>query len=254
MQILLTNNRYNFPNNYAGNKNINFYNKSIKPLTNDVFELSNSHNSVKNINLEKIKALDIKNLRLLNSNIISGGTFAIKPDNELKLLKNTGIDTIIDFRIDAEKNFAGKCKKEGLKYILFPLDDVISRNNPNYFTKQTNKQTIIKPEFINKLKEYFKVMNNNNVYVGCHYGIDRTNIGLVLNYLLNSEYQGYPPEIKTWPGEQKKRVLNLNIKAVKKIFKSLTDEQKQNLGLELEYQKALAEKISKLIRQNHATL
>ncbi len=222
---------------------------ALAPLESDTFELSTK--LPKTINHRAIRDLNIRNLRILNEQMVSGGTFERRPLQDLYLLKQAGIETVIDFRTETSGTMAKKCKSTGLKYLNIPLDDVRERSNPRYFIRTKGKTTVVKPEFIKSLKEYFELMNTTNCYVGCHYGIDRTNMGLLLNYFFNSKYDSIPPKIIFWPGEGYKNVLNRNLKSIKKIFKSLTPEQKKELGLPEKYEDALKEKIQRLIKQNN---
>ena len=205
----------------------------------------------KTIDCIALRDLGIRNLRLLNTKTVSGGTFERRPIKDLIALKEAGIEAIIDFRTEGSGEISKKCASTGLQYLNIPLDDVRERSNTRYFIRSKGKPTIIKPEFIKSLKQYFELMNNSNCYVGCHYGIDRTNMGLLLNYFFNPKYEDIPPRIIHWADESQKNILNRNIKSIKKIFKAMTPEQKKELGLPEKYEDALKSKISRLIDHNY---
>ena len=190
--------------------------KSLAQLEQDTVQFT--QNLPKAVDNVALRDLGIRNLRLLNTRTVSGGTFERRPIEDLKALKDAGIETIIDFRTEGSGEMAKKCSSTGLRYLNIPLDDVRERSNARYFIRSKGKPTIIKPEFIKNLKEYFELMNNTNCYVGCHYGIDRTNMGLLLNYFFNPKYENIPPRIIHWPDESQKNILNRNIKSIKKIF------------------------------------
>lgn len=223
--------------------------KNLAQLEQDTVQFT--QNFQKGIDATVLRDLNVRNLRLLNTRTVSGGTFERRPLEDLKTLKDAGIETIIDFRTEGSGEMAKKCTSTGLNYFNIPLDDVRERTNARYFVRSKGKPTIIKPEFIKALKQYFELMNSSTCYVGCHYGIDRTNMGLMLNYFFNPKYEDIPPKIIHWPGETQKNILNRNIKSIKKIFKSLTPEQKRELGLPEKYEDALRDKISRLVEHNY---
>ena len=132
----------------------------------------------------------------------------------------------------------------------FPLDNVLSLDNPRYFKLSKENKRYITDEFVESLKKFFKVMNSKKLYAGCQYGIDRTNIGLSLNYLLNPEAKHGAPEILTWPGERKKTIVNKNTKVIKKILKALTREQKKKLGISIENDDEINKRIISLVQKN----
>ena len=75
-------------------------------------------------------------------------------------------------------------------------------------------------------------------------------MGLTLNYLMNPKAR-FAPKILTWPYEKKKQIANKNIKAVKKIIKHLSPEQKQRLNITENYSPVLKEKIYNLLHRNN---
>ena len=257
MELQTKNNSYNF-NQILTSNNIPFMSKrllmgistkGLAQLEQDTVQFTQNYpRAIDNIALRE---LNIRNLRLLNTKTVSGGTFERRPIEDLKSLKDAGIETIIDFRTEGSGEMAKKCSSTGLRYLNIPLDDVRERSNARYFIRRKGKATIIKPEFITSLKQYFELMKTTNCYVGCHYGIDRTNIGLLLNYFFNTKYESIPPRIIHWPGETQKNILNRNIKSIKKIFKAMTPEQKKELGLPDKYEDALKDKITRLVEHNY---
>lgn len=193
--------------------------------------------------------LNIPNYRIVNSTSLSGATFSNRSMIDLISLKEMGIDTIVDFRGEATGEFAEKCKRAGLKYYNFNLNNVINMTNPEYFLREDNERTKISPVFVDRLQKFFEMVNEGNVYMGCQFGVDRTNIGLFMNYLMNSEVEN-APTIITWPYENKKSVANRNIKIVKKIVKRLTPEQRKQLGIPEDYHYMLQVRIFELLDKN----
>ena len=197
----------------------------------------------------KMHELNILNFRTVNSTSVSGGTFSVRSDIDLKSLKDAGIKTIVDFRGEATKDFANRCKDLNIKYFHFNLNNVINMTNPEYFIREDNERIKISSKFIEKLQEFFELVKEGNVYMGCQFGIDRTNIALFMNYLMNSKVEN-APTVLTWPYEKKKMVANKNIKIVKKIIKRMTPEQRKQLNIPEEYHPMLQERIYKLLVKN----
>jgi len=207
------------------------------------------------LDLTALHNMNLKNLRLINENFISGATLEKRSDIDLSCIRNIGIRKIIDLRTEAPKQYGKRCKKLGFDYYNIPFDDVYNLKNPKYFIREKNKPTKISDNFIKILKKLFNVINSGDVFLGCEYGIDRTNMALVLNYLLNKEpkkieVSDNAPLLLFWPGEKGKEVFNRNVKATKKIFKMLSDSQKKELHLDSEYKTVLKDRIAKLFIRN----
>ena len=199
--------------------------------------------------IEALDKLYITNYRVVNSTSVSGATFSDRSIMDLMSLKEMGIDTIIDFRGEAMSDFAKICKKAGLKYYNFNLNNVNNMTNPEYFIREENERIKITQAFVEKLQKFFEMVNEGNVYMGCQFGIDRTNIGLFLNYLMNSNVEN-APTIITWPYERKKAVANRNIRIVRNIIKHLTPEQRKQLGIPEDYNVMLQIRIYEILDKN----
>ena len=199
--------------------------------------------------IDKLIQLQILNYRTVDTTCMSGSTFANKTE-KLGGLKEIGIKTIIDFRGEASNYFAQECKKNKIKYYNFNLNNVQNLTNPEYFIRKKNEKFEISDKFVDKLLDFFSLVNKGNAYIGCQYGIDRTNMGLTLNYLMNPKAR-FAPKILTWPYEKKKQIANKNIKAVKKIIKHLSPEQKQRLNITENYSPVLKERIYNLLHRNN---
>ena len=139
MELQTKNNAYKF-NNQLTAKSIPFTSskllmgisaKGLSQLDQDTVTFTQCYK--KGINNIALKNLDIRNLRLLDTRAVSGGTFEKRPIADLIELKNAGIETIIDFRSEANGIMAKKCRKTGLKYLNVPLDEVRERSNTRYF-------------------------------------------------------------------------------------------------------------------------
>lgn len=203
--------------------------------------------------------MNLKNLRFINENFVSGATLEKRSDSDLAKIKDIGIRKIIDLRAAPPKQYGSRCEKIGIEYYNIPFDDVYNLKNPDYFVHEKNQQTQITDKFVQILKHMFEIINSGDVFIGCEFGIDRTNIALVLNYLLNKEPKmmdtsDNAPLLLRWPDEHKKQVFNRNVKATKKIFRMLTEMQKKELNLGSRYEEVLKERIAKLYLRNKTGL
>ncbi len=229
-----------------------------QPLNQDVVQISNNTQKAANVsvnipksnelNNEIITRLQIPNLRVLESNSISGSTFEKRSAEDLKKLKDSGIRAIIDFRSEAGCTFGKKCNELGMDYLNIPIE-----HSYNIFGghKKGNLPTTVSDEFVEQLKQFFSLANKGNNYIGCNFGIDRTNIGLVYNYLLNMSATK-PPKLLSWGDFSHQNVINRTIKQVKKTIKHLTPEQRETLNLPSNYEEILKERIFRLRFDNDA--
>lgn len=196
-----------------------------------------------------VEQLGIPNLRRVSDTVFSGPTLEGKTLSLLKL-KDAGISTIVDFRGDATAKLAQECQKLGMEYMQFPLDHTLSVG------KKSSLPRKVATDFVIKMKKFFEIMNKGNAYVGCNYGIDRTNVGLAYNYFLNPKAEAScPPIILTWADSPNvKGTINRLIRCIQKTVKSMSPEQKAMLSIKgnsLEiFQTVFKSKIGKMIYRN----
>ena len=192
--------------------------------------------------------LDIPNLRNLERGSMCGPTLQGRPLKDFQLLKKMGIENIVDFREDAPQQYAEFCQKNGFYYFKFPLDSIENIKN-NQFYQQTGFQKYsAKPLLISMLKKFFDTMKKGHTYIGCQYGIDRTNKGLALNYFMNHNIK--PPRLLHWEDETQKTVVNRNVRIVEKVFHHMTSDQKETLGLPQVFRDILSRKMPGFIIEN----
>jgi hypothetical protein len=135
------------------------------------------------------------------------------------------------------------CKDLDIEYLRFPLDN--TRNIPG----RVRLGIDVTDDFVKNLKKYIDMVNKGQTYQGCHFGIDRTNLGLTLNYLLNPKATK-APKLLSWDNYTVGNIVNRTTKSVKKIIKKLTPEQRKMLGLPDDYERMLAERIFDLRNAN----
>ena len=220
---------------YIGKATSFLRNKSAASNSVSIFE--NATNGVKSIvesseiNFQRIKSIIPTFSRKIGKNSVAGPMLSIQSPENLGLLKECGIKTIIDFRAEASKEYQQICKQFGFKYVSFPLDLVGNFMNSKIFIKQAvGTRAKVSDEFVKNLKFFFKEVDKGNAYMGCRYGVHRTNTGVLLNYLLNpNEYP--PPVIMKIDGEQINTLTNQSLNAIKKIIRRLSPEQKKELNI-----------------------
>ena len=199
-------------------------------------------------NFSAIKNLRIPNLRFLDRGCISGPTLQDRPLKDILLLKKFGIQSIVDFREDAPKKYATLCMRNGFDYYKFPLDSIEDINNGAFYRKTGSQTFSAKPLLIIMMKRFFDIMRKGHAYIGCQYGIDRTNKGLAMNYFLSQNR--IPPRLLHWEDETQKTVVNRNVRIVGKIFHHMTPEQREMLGLPSGFRDILSKKMSNFIIEN----
>jgi hypothetical protein len=129
------------------------------------------------------------------------------------LLKNCGIDTVIDLRGgDFTPKYKQKCDKFDLKYLHFPID----------------KDTISDRIILDNMPELFKILEDGKYYISCAQGLHRTDIALAINYVFNPK-QKVPPVME---GHLKNGVVDLsdiNMR-LNSLYKAMTPDDKIKLG------------------------
>ena len=195
------------------------------------------------LNQKAIQELGISRLRVLENGNLSGATFATRDPAQLAKLKDAGIKRIVDFRNEASIDFERLCKDLDIEYLRFPLDN--TRNIPG----RARLGIDVTDDFVKNLKKYIDMVNKGQTYQGCQFGIDRTNLGLTLNYLLNPKATK-APRLLSWDNYTVGNIVNRTTKSVKKIIKKLTPDQRKMLGLPDDFEKMLTERIYNLRNTN----
>ena len=85
--------------------------------------------------------------------------------------------------------------------------------------------------------------------MGCKWGIDRTNLALMMNYLMNPEPH-IAPQITAWGGESTKNIINKNYKIIEKMSKALTPEQRKSLDLSEECSYTMKKRMKNLLMKS----
>lgn len=188
--------------------------------------------------MKEMVAMGIAKLRVLDTRTYSGETLEDSPE-KLAKLKSLGINTVVDFREESGQVYKKMCEDNGLEFFYFPL-----KHSGKFDTKNG-----VNDEFVDKMKGFFDIYNKGNAYFGCKWGLDRTNIALTMNYLLNTTSH-MAPEILAWGGESVKSVINKDKKIIENLFKALTPSQKEKLDLSDAWRDVMKKRTKRLIEKN----
>ena len=201
--------------------------------------------------ISSIERIGIPNLRRVSDTVFSGATLEGRLDYLTKI-KESGITSVVDFRAGAASALKNQCDSLGLSYLQFPLDHTLSIGAKS----KGNVSRVVGSDFVKKMKDFFTVMNKGNAYIGCQYGIDRTNAGLCYNYFLNAaNKKQVAPIILTWADSPNlKATINRLVRSIYKTAKNLTAEQKGILGINVAKQDIFKDlfktKIGEMIYRN----
>ena len=204
-------------------------------------EWNNTNSLLKELRNKKIIC------RQVNKNVIAGETFANKSIEDLKLLKDKGIKTIIDFR-EHDEAYKIMCESIGLKYESCPLIHISDLSKQTLFSGPYNQT--VSNDFVKNLRKLLDLGKEGNVYMGCNYGIDRTNFGIILEYLFNSSSTSKIPRILPSDMGSSRTLLNRNLDLIRKIVKRLNIEQKACLGIDDNFDNLLKSKIRDIVIAN----
>ncbi len=164
-----------------------------------------------------LKKLPVNNLTITtNRKGVRGSCLLEKNKKYLNDLKKAGINQVIDLReTNNPAAYSELCKENGLKYVYFPI-------NGNNEMTQYNKA---------HLADLIKAINDGNFYIACAEGINRTDITLALNYLVNPN-EKIVPHLKSRSPLQAIKYAQKNMKIFTDNFE--TPEEKEayfeNLG------------------------
>lgn len=211
-----------------------------------VKETSNVATKKQNL-LETLRSKDYI-CRQVDDTVFAGETFAGKSADDFILLKENGINNVIDFRAKTSQEYKQMCEAAGIKYINCPLDHILGGKSSTLFVGKNHD--LVDQNFIDTLETIITQINKGHTYIGCQYGIDRTNFALVLNYLFNPKAQKTIPKLLPSDIGSRKQLLDKNLDKAKKIFKKLTPEQRQQLNLPDNYEEVFTKRISDIKAEN----
>ena len=156
------------------------------------------------------------------TNIYRGQTLVEKP-YYLYDIKNKGVKTVIDL-VDYGATYKQEVEKAGMDYYVY-----------NIYENWWNKIDFDK-EDIKKIVDFIKVMQKDNIYVGCQHGANDTDIAFIINDFFNPKLAG---KVKTTiPASDADFPIKLNM-----IYEAFTNAQKKSLGWTKEFEQKLLKKL-----------
>jgi len=209
--------------------------------------------STGSLNIAKLKEMNIAHFRLVDSNSVRGISLADKKTEVLKKLKEYGINTIIDLRREGGKTtkYAKECAQNGLDYFSFKLKDNMPIFVPTLATKLPEKQRRERYKaFVQELPTFFEKMDNGRCYMHCMLGLHRTDLGVVLNYLINPKEPSTVPTLSHMYMTDETNFTNKYIAAMKNLLKNIDNEDRQFLGLPDNFSEIFAGRVLKLKMMN----
>ena len=216
-------------------------------LEHDVF----THNS--EIDINRLKGLDIPHFRLIDSKSVRGMCLAKKNPQIFTELVESGINTIIDLRKEGsnESNYAKNCWENGLEYFNFKIKENMGFFNlPNTKKESSAEFKIMVNGFVKQLKYFFYLMDKGGVYMGCLLGLHRTDLAVCMNYLLNPEEPQTPPTLSHMFYKDETNFTNKRIGSIKNLLRNLSEKHREYLGLPKNYKEIFDNRIAKLRLMN----
>ena len=208
------------------------------------------------LDIARLKLLGIKHFRLIDSNSIRGVTLANQKTSLLKELKECGINTIVDLRSEGDvgSKYAEACFENGLNYVNFKLKiNMPIFNLPLSSKLSTDERKSEIEAFIKRMPEFFKIMNEGKYYMACLLGLHRTDLAVVLNYLINPVEPKTPPVLSHMYMSEETNFTNKYIGAMKNLLKNITPEHRKFLGLPDDFSSIFNARILKLRLMNGIT-
>lgn len=194
------------------------------------------------------ESLNISALRKLSLNKFSGETLENRSVENLRKLKEYGIETIIDLRAQKASDYQRKCSEAGIKFIKFPLDFIFAPGKSDIFVGKNREH--VNDIFIKNLKEFLNTTKKGQLYMGCQYGLDRTNFAIILDYLFNHSIPKDVPKILASDIGPARTLLNRDVDLIRKIIKKMDVQQKKDLNLPEDFDMILKTKIKELTSKN----
>lgn len=193
--------------------------------------------------------LSLKNIvRFVDKDVTAGETLANEDNSFFKVLSNFGTKIVIDLR-EYDKTYQEKCQKNGIKYVSIPFTHVLKERKDSIFNYENNGK--VHDSFVKQIVTLVENLKKGNAYLGCQYGVDRTNFALVLEYIFNYNSSHKAPKIFPSNYTTRNALLNKNINLVKKIIKRLSKDQRETLNLPKDFEETiLPQRVGAIIREN----
>lgn len=174
------------------------------------FDVKDTDSILKLPNVSKAQNVTKRTRKILN--IYRGETLEDKPDWMLETVKRAGVKTVIDL-VDFGDYYKEKIENAGLNYYCYPIERYVdSHSTPNKEKKD-------------KLIEFIKEMQKDNIYIACSCGTDKTYIGLLLNNAFNPQFNT-GANLTSEAHEFSRNVDTF----IRSVYPYMTEEDKKSIG------------------------
>ncbi len=185
-------------------------------------------------NYKGLSVTSIPNYSKTSNGGIRGESLSSRKNRKfLKLLKENGVDTIIDLRDKySSQAYPELCKKYGFEYFNIPIDS----------------SSVSDRDIIDNLPALFNIINGGNYYIACAQGLHRTDIALSLNYVFNPDAKEPPVLLGHYRSDGlKTEDISRRLNSIKK---ALTPEDMEKMGWDDSFEKEFAQRKSNLYSYN----
>lgn len=185
------------------------------------------------IDEETLMGLNIPNLQSIGENSYRGASLVGKP-NYLKILKNAGIERIID--LCGYSFYKNEANEAGLDYLNFNMktSDAYFQNIWHHSVFQNN---VCKNDrsFINNFVKFIQTMQKGFCYIGCEFGTTDTSDALLL-------YNVFSPKTKSGLPDD---IDETKFDPIRALYDKLTDDDKMLMGWTDEFDKNFLPRLKK---------
>ena len=194
---------------------------NVPPLSSYIHQ--KKHDPMKKLPVEHVHKLFRSRPGIPKPNIYRGQTLYNAGDKAFEIIKKAGIKTVID--LDNNKDFKEQVENAGLNYYCF---DIYKQ-----FCSKKVPDTEKKDNIVNFIKE----MRKDNIYLCCHDGLQTTDEAVLINNLLNPDFQGGAWLSDSYAPERYEPVKD----HVKRFYPLMTEDDKISMGWTPKYEKRFQE-------------
>ena len=219
------------------------------------------------LNYKLLDSLIIWNNKpIANTNSYRGSNLVEDLEN-LNIAKKAGIKRVVD--LEGYPNLTDACKKEGIEYFNFSIidkfwmshackdketivnraihfwrdiqgaNDNSTKDNIKKDIKRWNKN---KNDFIDMFVKFIQIMQQDNVYIGCMLGTERTDNALMLNHFFNPKASNTPNCVTI----ANRGVLD----KLEILYRNLSDANKESLGWTKKFEAEFMPRLKRAIKDS----
>ena len=216
------------------------------------------------INPDIMKTVPLHNIKPIFSTGCYRGSTPNSNIESIKTLQKAGVKHIID--LQGYSRVQAACEENGMDYLHIPIAEDLSEMSAfkskrdvefgvmqwsAYSTKeqiQKSKEVAVsrwekdKSEYIDKFVKMINLLQEDNTYIGCEFGISRTNNAMLLNHLFNPKASKSPSCITKFNKQYLRNIASL--------YESLTPENKSQMGWTKEFDESFMPRLKKLQHSN----